>query len=63
MYEFSFQLEVNALCKEIPVIPVSKVVDEIRIRNLEKGRRRKRGTRGADPKQVEISYPGHHIKM
>jgi hypothetical protein len=39
------------MCKEMPVIPVNKVVDEKRIFGKRGLRKRRRGTRVADPKK------------
>jgi hypothetical protein len=38
------------MCKEMPVIPVDRVVDKNRIIRKNGGPRRRRGTRGQDPK-------------
>jgi hypothetical protein len=43
------------MCKEMPVIPVNKVVDPKRIIGKNGGPRRRRGTRVADP-QKRSSY-------
>jgi hypothetical protein len=43
------------MCKEMPVIPVSRVVDPKRIIRKNGGLRRRKGTRGCRPKKQNIS--------
>jgi hypothetical protein len=44
------------MCKEMPVIPVNKVVDPKRIIGKNGGPRRRRGTRDRGPKNKNIKY-------
>jgi hypothetical protein len=39
------------MCKEVPILPANKVVDPKRIIGKNAGPRRRKGTRGADPKK------------
>jgi hypothetical protein len=43
------------MCKEMPVIPVNKVVDPKRIIGKNGRPRRRRGTRVADQKNISVS--------
>jgi hypothetical protein len=42
------------MCKEMPVIPVNRVVDEERIIGKKWGPRRRRGTRGCRPLRTHL---------